>query len=280
MSVLRFYRVSDWLHFLGFTLLGVMLAGQLNAISPLHTIMITVASAGLLGYAYSFNDLHDRELADSHHENRDSATEHKTSYALFPALPLLGSLVLLSRLSLTLVVLGVSFSILWTMYSYPVPRLKAVPGVCTAVNGVGFPVLFLMGFVAGATPNLECILIFCALVLLEIPAQLIHEIWHASEDRLFRVRTTAIRYGEKRAIEGAVIGLLGALILVAFMLSQGILGLATPLALSLFASIFMIVLLLALTQKLVVDFGALRMQYKYAGIITGTVVAVSTFLHL
>jgi 4-hydroxybenzoate polyprenyltransferase len=280
VSLLRLYRVSDWLHFLGFTLLGVIFASQPGTIGLSRTIMILAASAGLLGYAYSLNEFYDQELERSHRNGQVSGTGRNTSHALFLALPLLGSFILLLQLSVVHFAIGVLFSILWTMYSCPVLRLKAFPVVCTMVNGVGFPVLFLMGFVAAAAPTLECILIFVTLVLLEIPAQLIHEICHVNEDRLFLVCTTAVRYGEERAIDGALIGLLGVLVLVSFMLIQGILGLVSSLALLLFASIFAVGLMLARGRRLIADFGALRTQYKYAGTIAGVAMAISTFLHL
>jgi 4-hydroxybenzoate polyprenyltransferase len=241
--------------------------------------MILMASAGLLAYAYSLNEFYDQELEHSHRNGQVSGTGRNTTHSLFPVIPLLASLILLSQFSIVLFAIGVLFSILWTMYSHPVLRLKAIPIVCTMVNGIGFPVLFLMGFVAGAAPTIECILIFVTLVLLEIPAQLIHEICHADEDRLFLVCTTAVRFGEKRAIDGALTGLLGVVVLVSFMLMQGILGLVPSLALLLFASMFAVGFTLARARKLVADFVSLRTQYKYGGTITGVVVAISTFLH-
>jgi 4-hydroxybenzoate polyprenyltransferase len=280
VSVLRFYRVSDWLHFLGFALLGVILADQLSPSSTPRTIMILASSAGLLAYAYSLNDSYDRELEYSHCNDEISGRGSNTSRALFVIIPLVGSLILLSQFSIVLLAFGILFSMLWTMYSYPVPKLKAIPVVCTVVNGVGFPVLFLIGFAATAAPNLECTLIFLALVLLEIPAQLIHEICHAEEDRMFQVCTTAVRYGEKRAIDAAVLGLLGVVVLCVYTLDQGILGLATSLVLLLFPVTFALRFELARARKIVVDFAVLRRQYKYAGIIAGAAMGVLRLLHL
>jgi 4-hydroxybenzoate polyprenyltransferase len=254
------------------------LSGQLGTLGLTRTTMILGASAALLAYAYSFNDIYDKELEYSRRGSLFLRARIRTKRALFPVIPLLVSLVLLSMFSLHVVILGVSFAILWAMYSYPVPRLKAIPGVCTVVNGVGFPVLFLMGFAVEAPPNLESMLIFCMLVLLEIPAQLIHEVCHASKDRLFQVHTTAVRYGEKGATEAAIASLLGVLSLIVYMLSRRVLSLGVALDISLFASVFIVLLAVSQTRKPVGP-GLLRRLYKYAGIIVGSAVAALTILH-
>jgi 4-hydroxybenzoate polyprenyltransferase len=277
-SALRFYRVLDWLHFLGFTLLGILLADASGSLSLSRTVMIVAASAGLLAYAYSFNEVFDRELERLHCIRQNSAVSDDSTHALFPAVPLLGSLVLLLQFSWAVLVLGVLFSLLWTTYSYPIPRLKAIPVVGTLVNGIGFPLLFLIGFAAVRAPSFGCLWFFLALVLLGIPAQLIHEVCHSQGDRLLQLHTTAIRYGTRRALQGGILALVCVIMLVAIMLNQGLVDIMTALSIGSFAGLFTLILLFEHRRQDVANFRQLRVKYKYGGILVGIVVVTSFLL--
>jgi 4-hydroxybenzoate polyprenyltransferase len=277
LLILRFYRISEWLHFLGFALLGILLAGPLSISSPSHTVMIAVASAGLLAHAYSFNEVFDSELENSCGIKKN-LPGNKRSSVILSIIPMFGGLILLSQFSHTVLALGLLFSLLWTMYSYPIPRLKAVPFVSTLVNGIAFPLLFLIGFASVNTPSLGSALFFLALVLLEIPAQLIHETCHSQSDRLLGFKTTVVRYGAETAFQGAIAGMLGVIVLVAIMLTQGFVNLVTALSIGCFASTFAIMFGLEYRRQDAREFQKLRTNYKYGGILTGAIVALSAFL--
>jgi 4-hydroxybenzoate polyprenyltransferase len=276
LSILRFYRISEWLHFLGFALLGILLAGKLSTPSLPHIVIIVLGSAGLLAHAYSFNDVFDSELEASCGIKKLSSNKRRS--VILSISPLLGGLLLLSQLSLTVFALGVLFSILWIMYSYPTPRLKAVPFVSTLVNGIAFPLLFLIGFASVNIPSVGCVLFFFTLVLLGMPAQLIHEICHSQGDRLLGFKTTVVRYGTGTALHVAIAGMLGAVVLVAIMLTQGFVNLLAALSIGCFAGIFVIVFVLKLKRQDNKEFRKLRTNYKYGGILTGTFVALSMLL--
>jgi 4-hydroxybenzoate polyprenyltransferase len=276
LSVLRFYRVSDWLHFLGFTILGVLLGKPAAALSPAPTILIIAASAALLAYAYSFNDVFDRqyELPYGAHIR---VNRIKTRDVLASVCPLMLGVIMLAQFSSTVLELGVLFSLLWFCYSYPRPRLRAVPIFCTAVNGVGFPILFLMGFQTVNADLFGAVFLFFALVLLEIPAQLIHEICHSQGDRRLGFSTTAVRYGTGKALQGAILALIANVILVAILLVQGFTSPIVALSLGSFAVIFSIVLFFV--QRLArLNFHELRVKYRYGGIIAGVIIAISSLL--
>jgi 4-hydroxybenzoate polyprenyltransferase len=136
-------------------------------------VIVIVASGGLLAFAYAFNEVCDAQLGRSQGIHPDSAAVNRSVF--YSIVPFAGGMILLTHFSQTVLALGLLFSLLWTAYSYPIPRLKAIPIVSTLVNGIGFPLLFLIGFASARTPSFESLLFYCLLVLLEIPAQLIHE---------------------------------------------------------------------------------------------------------
>ena len=64
-SAQRFYRFSDWVHFLGFVFLGILFGTRSGNFNLVHTFEVVVASSLLLAFAYSFNVLCDSELESS-----------------------------------------------------------------------------------------------------------------------------------------------------------------------------------------------------------------------
>ncbi len=275
---LKFYRVLDWLHFLGFTLLGILFAGPQDVLNPSRILIVTAGSAGVLGYAYSFNDIFDRDLQSSHVNPQNSKGSNRTKLLLLSVLPMLGSLILFSQSSPTVLVLSVLSFFLWTFYSYPIPRLRAIPMVCTFVNGVGLSALFLIGFAAVRPTSAGALLFFLALVLLMIPAQLIHEAAHWREDRSSGFSTTVVRFGTETAILAGAVALIGVVVLVVAMLGNGILNLLSAFSIATFASIFAGLLFLQQKPPNAAQFRTLRVKYRYGGIIAGVAVAVSLLL--
>jgi 4-hydroxybenzoate polyprenyltransferase len=277
LSALRFYRVADWLHFLGFTFLGILLARQLGALDLTRTMMILGASAALLAYAYSFNDVFDHQIEIPSSNRQPQANGRKARSVVASLCPLALGIILLAQFSSTALFLGVLFSLLWAAYSYPMPRLRAIPVICTIVNGVGFPILFLIGLQSENVDPLGSAFFFSMLVFLEIPAQLVHEICHSQGDRVRGFRTTAVHYGARKALQAAILSLIAGIILVAILLAQGFMSPMAALSLGSFAIVFTIVL--AFEQRLPgANFSELRMKYRYGGIIAGVIVAVSSLL--
>jgi 4-hydroxybenzoate polyprenyltransferase len=185
--------------------------------------------------------------------------------------------------SMETALLGLLVLLVWALYSFPQPRLKAIPILCTITNGVGFSLFFLMGFAAVAHLSVTSLLFFCALVLLEIPGQLVHEVTHYEGDTMLGDKTTAVQCGVKRSVEGAVLSLAGAILLLAAMYSQGIINTLAALSAGSFAVIFILVFLseyknLNQTKEsvgltLIARFRSLRAKYKYGGILVGVLLA-------
>lgn len=196
MQSLSLFRAKEWLHFLGFPLLGYF-AGARDLGADL--IAVLAGTALCLAYAYSLNEVMDRRLP--------------ASKLIFPAatLPLLVLCCLLltghRRWALVIAV------VLWTLYSLPPIRLKALPVICTLINGVGFPLLYVVGL-----RRLEgrVLLFATVLVCLMVAAQLIHELCHQEEDRRQRIRTTVVAFGAGFARAVIVAALLLATVLAGF----------------------------------------------------------------
>jgi len=282
VAAVKFYRIPNWLHFLGFPLLGVLLARPEDALPLAQTMLLVIASAGLLAYAYSLNDISDRELGRQYGISPKSLSTFgsKNIELSISIMPLLGSLILLAWFPFLVLALAILFAVLWTAYSFRYPRLKAVPGVCTLINGVGFPLLFLMGFASVRLPNAASALLFVTLVLLQIPAQLIHELCHSRDDRLVHVETTAVHFGVSGTLLGVMVSLSGALVTACYMLSQGIASAITAISMGSFATVSMLTLVIVRRRRDVLDFQSIRFAYRCGGIITGVVVAAGAILAL
>jgi len=284
MSAQRFYRFSDWVHFLGFTSLGIVFSTRSGALDLLHVFEVVVSSSLLLAFAYSFNVLCDSELESSVRLSREVRISHHSRGLLLSFFPAAVALLLVSWSKET-VLLGFLVLVLWALYSSPHPRLKAIPVLCTITNGVGFSLLFLMGYTAVAPLSAPALFFFCALVLLEIPGQLIHEVTHAQGDTLLGDKTTAVQCGVKRSLEGAVLSLAGAIVLLAVMLIQGIINTGTALSAGSFAGVFALALLKERTHLIqeerplgmtdIARFRSLRVKYKYGGIVAGVLLTLA-----
>ncbi len=280
----RFYRFSDWVHFLGFVFLGILFGARSGTLDLLHTFEVVVASSLLLAFAYSFNVLCDSEVESSVRLSRKAMISHHSRGLLLSFFPAAVALTLVAW-SMETILLGLLVLLVWALYSFPPPRLKAIPVLCTITNGVGFSLLFLMGFAAVARLTSAALLFFCALVLLEIPGQLIHEVTHSQGDTLLGDKTTAVQCGVKRSLEGAVLSLVGAIILLASMSSQGIINTLTALSVGSFAGVFVLVFLSerrnlnqekgSLGVAHIARFRSLRAKYKYGGILAGVLLTLA-----
>jgi 4-hydroxybenzoate polyprenyltransferase len=283
-SAQRFYRFSDWVHFLGFVFLGILFGGRSGNFNLFHTFEVVVASSLLLAFAYSFNVLCDSELESSVRLSRKVMISDHSRGLLLSFFPAAVALTLVAW-SMETVLLGFLVLLVWSFYSFPQPRLKAIPILCTITNGVGFSLFFLMGVAAVAHLSTASLLFFCALVLLEIPGQLIHEVTHYEGDTLLGDKTTAVQCGVKRSLDVAVISLAGAITLLTAMYGQGIINVLTALSVGSFAGIFILVFLserknlnqakesTGLTS--IARFRSLRAKYKYGGIFVGVLLAIA-----
>jgi len=118
---------------------------------------------------------------------------------------------------------------LWTIYSAPPLRLKAVPIVDFAVSGLGAGFLpFLIGLEASSqlSANVSSI-VFSAipLMLFQSGGHIIQAVGDYEADRKTGVQTFVVRYGKKKAVAVAGIMFLAAALLPFMYLALGLLSL-------------------------------------------------------
>ena len=216
MQSLSLFRTKDWLHFLGFPLLGYFASSRGVAVD---LVPVLASTALCLAYAYSLNDVMDRHLP-----------RRRLAYPA-ATLPLLAVCAVLLTGHRRWVLLAAVAT--WTLYSSPPVRLKSVPIIGTLTNGIGFPLFYLLGL-----RQLEgrALLFAGMLGCLLVAAQLIHELCHLEQDRREGVRTTVVVFGSRpgRVASVAALGLatvLAALYRPLFAVPVGLAGLLTAVAL-------------------------------------------------
>lgn len=180
LDIVKIYRIKDWLHYIGFFILGYSLYySNINFLFILQIIEVSL----LLSYAYSLNQFFDKKM--------------KRKYIIFPLVPLFLALFPLAFFGSIKNILIISFIILVTLYSVPKIRLKSFPIICSFSNNIGFSIFFLLG----VSPNLTSTLtlkFFFLLFFLQSSAQFIHEMVHMKKDKRESITTTAILLGKNR----------------------------------------------------------------------------------
>jgi len=189
-KILKYYRIKDWIHYLGYVLLGSV------ASKNFHWMNFWIASL-MLAYAYSFNEY----------------SKHKKRYFL---LPLIISIPFLYFLSNFQFFDYFSFILIFTLYSWPKIWLEGKPIISTFSNGIGFSLLFLFPF-KSYKETFYFFPILLLLFFLNIGAQLIHEIIHYKMDKKIRKFTTCVKFGIKNSISLLRISLLIVIFLALFI---------------------------------------------------------------
>lgn len=133
----------------------------------------------MLSYAFSFNDFWDKK---------------RKAYFIFP---LFLSFLLFSLFNTIQIVLASIFLLIVTLYSYKPLKLKAKPFFSSFCNGIGFSLLFLLGY---SVRNLDqrSVIFFFFFFSLNMVAQFLHEFSDFEEDKKNRIITTAVFLGKRK----------------------------------------------------------------------------------
>lgn len=251
-KILSIYRITDWLYFIGFSLFGYFFS--LHNIRLLQLIFL---SAFILSFAYSLNEYYDK---------------NKGKFKFFPYFPLFLSFFFLSGLTLTQILSYLFFIIIFYFYSAP-PRLKGVPFLGSFLNGIGFSLLFLLGY-----GRLDLFACFFSLLLfsLEMPAQLIHEVVDYEEDKRDKINTTTIYLGKGGSKSLCYVFLLASVI-TSFLISLALEVHSTLLFVPFSLYFLDEIKETNLKQKL---FQKLRRRYKILGTSTGSLFLLLNILKI
>lgn len=144
----------------------------------LELLILLFLGSFLLAYSFSFNDFCD---------------EGKKAYFIFP---LILSILFLPLLNFSQIFLTVFFLLIVTIYSAKQVRLKAKPFFSSLCNGVGFSILFLLGYSTKAF-DFVVFLLFLLFFSFNIVAQFIHEVVDLKYDKKNKIITTAVFLGQK-----------------------------------------------------------------------------------
>ena len=246
------YRITDWLHYLGFVLMGFFLKIYYVDMITLKLLLIAlVFSSLLLSYAYSLNDYFDEGK--------------KKKYFL---LPLVFSVIFLTLLNTSQIIWAIIFLILFTFYSIKEVSLSKLPAAGTLINTFGFLSIFMMGYMIKEGTTILGLFFFLLLAVYQTVAQLIHEKVHLEEDMVAGRKTSAFYLQEKVTLLLRVMLLL-TLPLIMFLLLETDFNLFA-IACILFSLIFSI--------KVGKIDKNLRKRYKLAGLIAGLFFLMDYFL--
>jgi 4-hydroxybenzoate polyprenyltransferase len=241
-KLVEVYRVKHWYYYLGFILLGFSLVSPFN----LGLLTLLLLGAFLLAYAYSFNDFCD---------------EGKKPYFIFP---LVLSILLLPLLNFSQFILTVSFLFIVTAYSARPLRLKAKPFLSSLCNGIGFSMLFLLGYSVRTVDSIT-LLFFLLFFSFNMIAQFIHEVVDLREDRRNKIITTAVFLGEKNIKKLSCIFLLFSFFVSLYLYYLNVFNLLIVFITSLFVAFF----IYRISRSKIDE--KLRREYKILGIAVGLV---------
>jgi len=237
------YRITDWLHYLGFALMGFVLkVSHIDIINLKLLFFALVFSFLLLSYAYSLNDYFDEGK--------------KKKYFL---LPLIFSVALLPFLNFSQILLGAIFLALVTLYSFRGISLMKFPVVSTLTNSAGFMLIFAIGYATEEGVTILDLVFFFLLAIYQTVSQLIHERVHLKSDIESGRRTSVFYLREKLVL------LLRMMLLFTFPLS---LFLLFKTDFILFAVACMLFSLFFFIKVGEID-KKTRKRYKLAGIVVG-----------
>jgi len=175
MRIFYVFRVKDWIHYLGYTLIGSALARNFNIINFIVTIL-------LLAYAYSLNEYYTKE--------------QKKKYFL---IPLILYFIFLPLLPTFGILLSLSSFLIHTPYSHPKIWLEGKPFISTISNSLGFTLILLLPF-RRATDVLTHFPLLTIIFLFNTAAQLLHEIVDYKKDKKVNKITTTVKLGTKTSL--------------------------------------------------------------------------------
>ena len=234
------YRVKHWYYYLGFILLGFSLVSPFN----LGLLTLLFLGAFLLAYAYSFNDFCD---------------EGEKPYFIFP---LALTILMLPFLNFSQLILTLFSLFIATAYSARPLRLKAKPFLSSLCNGIGFSILFLLGY-SVRTVDSTALLFFLLFFSFNMVAQFIHEVVDLKEDRRSKVITTAVLLGEKNIKKLSCLFLLFSFLISFYLFCLNVLNLLLVFTTFLFVAFFIYrIFIRKIDEKL-------RREYKILGTIIG-----------
>jgi 4-hydroxybenzoate polyprenyltransferase len=198
-------RVESWLSWVfGFAL------GNVSFSLPLldHAVTVFFAFSFATASIFILNQYFDRNADE---KNRIKSSLPIASGQLSPRNALIFSLLLIISCFTLVFMADIRLSLyfflylaLWTSYSAPSPRLKAIPIVDFLASGVGAGFLpFFIGLSVPRQPNISILLVMLTtmpLILFHCGAHIIQTIGDYEDDQEAGINTFAAKYGKKKGV--------------------------------------------------------------------------------
>ena len=193
-KLISFFRIFDWMHLLGITLLGLFYVS--NSV-PLSAILFALFISSLyLSYGYSLNEVFDTATEGRCGKKTLTSSCFSLNKGVFlSSIPLVFVIIfslLHSREMFLMVIFGV---VLGWAYSAPPARLKSKAIAGLLCNSLCFCPLFLIGALSSHRMSQELLGMAVYIGLAMLPLQLIHELDHKSADSSQGTNTTICKYG-------------------------------------------------------------------------------------
>lgn len=259
ISLVKFYRVRDWIHLLGITLLGFVYV-SCNPVNYLGLSVCILLSSLYLAFGYSSNTVFEQFLLGKGHY-------HNLALSVLPAVLLLPMAGFYSVKMLLVFFVGVILSI---AYSAPPFNLKSRPIMELFVNSSLFTVLFLVGSIVVQGTITYNALVFSVFVFtLTIPFQLIQELGDMDVDRSNNLMTTAI-YAKLLTVKAIMISSTVISMLLSLIIPLPSQGSIWFNALTLLLCAFILIRTITLRNNDIIQFKQDRLIMRYAAIVYGT----------
>jgi len=242
------YRVFDWIHYLGFALLGM-------AFQKTCALYLFPFVALLLAYAYSLNNFYD--------------LRKKSKVFLYPLIISLPFFLLLNFIQIFISLL---FLFMVTTYSARTFNVKNKKIISTIYNAFSFTLIFFLALFVIEDFSLRILLLSLFFFLLNLVAQFVHEICHFEKDRRQKTLNTTVAYGKKFSMKLSFISLILVIPVSGTLLFFHFVNVLFFVVSTIFSIYFAVKIF---TTKIDSKF---RKSYKKFGILAGFIFFISTFI--
>lgn len=199
-------RIESWLSWVfGFGLGYVLFSSSMFDSGATVLLAFSFATASIFVLNQYFDLQEDKKNAFKSDLPLASGELSPRDALIFSLLLIVSCFALLSMTNLSLYLSFFLYLTLWTLYSAPYPKLKAIPIVDFLTSGVGagfFP--FFIGYISTQQSNINISLVILPtipLTLFHCGAHIIQTIGDYEADRDAGINTFVVRYGNKNGVK-------------------------------------------------------------------------------
>ncbi|MBN2143969.1 MAG: UbiA prenyltransferase family protein [Candidatus Aureabacteria bacterium] len=276
-NLLSFYRVKDWIHFLGIPLLCHCKFKELNY----PQLFLLVSGCALyLCFAFSINNWTDRFI-DINHQNKNpffnEIKSEKACHLFLIFLPVFPSFCSGLVISVSHFIILLFLFLFAFLYSVPPFRMKRFPIIGSAMNIFLFSPMVFLGVKNVVSYWKAAFPIALMVSFIIIIMQLYHEIEDTEDDKMAQILTTPVKFGITHTFYLiTVIGLLF-IFYSLFLFQIGFMGVIGLSASILYSALIFISYWLFFKKSL--DSDKMRLGMRWCSIVLGISLAVEFYIN-